>query len=74
MATSPRALHHGGIADSHDARIETDATEYPYMAKPDSRARQPPALFHKVKNERSILALAVSEARLFAGTQSGEIL
>ncbi|KAL8749722.1 MAG: hypothetical protein Q9199_007514 [Rusavskia elegans] len=74
MATSPRALHHGGIADSHDARIETDATEYPYMAKPDSRAREPPALFHKVKNERSILALAVSEARLFAGTQSGEIL
>ncbi|KAL8664858.1 MAG: hypothetical protein Q9202_002720 [Teloschistes flavicans] len=33
-----------------------------------------PALFHKVKNERSILALAVSDGRLFAGTQDGEIL
>ncbi|KAL9603754.1 MAG: hypothetical protein Q9179_002076 [Wetmoreana sp. 5 TL-2023] len=33
-----------------------------------------PALFHKVKNERSILALAVSDAKLFAGTQSGHIL
>ncbi|KAI4097770.1 MAG: hypothetical protein LQ344_000042 [Seirophora lacunosa] len=31
-------------------------------------------LFHKIKNERSILALAVSDARLFAGTQAGEIL
>ncbi|KAI4096986.1 MAG: hypothetical protein L6R37_006874 [Teloschistes peruensis] len=33
-----------------------------------------PALFHKVKNERSILALAVFDGRLFAGTQDGEIL
>ncbi|KAL8668482.1 MAG: hypothetical protein Q9168_006891 [Polycauliona sp. 1 TL-2023] len=44
------------------------------MANLDSKSRGPPVLFHKVKNERSILALAVSEARLFAGTQSGEIL
>ncbi|KAL8776466.1 MAG: hypothetical protein Q9213_008262 [Squamulea squamosa] len=44
------------------------------MARSDSAARDSPTLFHKVKNERSILALAVSEARLFAGTQSGEIL
>ncbi|KAL8765784.1 MAG: hypothetical protein Q9209_007248 [Squamulea sp. 1 TL-2023] len=44
------------------------------MARPDSTAHVPPTLFHKVKNERSILALAVSGARLFAGTQSGEIL
>ncbi|KAL8689258.1 MAG: hypothetical protein Q9218_005031 [Villophora microphyllina] len=33
-----------------------------------------PALFHKVRTERSILALAVFEGRLFAGTQDGEIL
>ncbi|KAL8803943.1 MAG: hypothetical protein Q9200_006020 [Gallowayella weberi] len=44
------------------------------MAPATVSARDPPTLFHKVKNERSILALAVSGARLFAGTQSGEIL
>ena len=33
-----------------------------------------PALFHKVKNQRSILALAISASILFAGTQGGEIL
>ena len=74
MATSRTALNHGGIADGRDARNETDATNAPNMARPDRRARDPPTLFHKVKNERSILALAVSEARLFAGTQSGDIL
>ena len=33
-----------------------------------------PALFHKVKNQKSILALAVSNSRIFAGTQGGELL
>ncbi|KAL8736805.1 MAG: hypothetical protein Q9166_000171 [cf. Caloplaca sp. 2 TL-2023] len=44
------------------------------MASTNRTARTSPTLFHKVKNERSILALAVADARLFAGTQSGEIL
>lgn len=34
----------------------------------------PPTLFHKVKNQKSILALAVSDSKLYAGTQGGEIL
>ena len=33
-----------------------------------------PALFHKVKSQKSILALAVSESKLYAGTQGGELL
>lgn len=33
-----------------------------------------PTLFHKVKNQKSILALAVSESKLYAGTQGGELL
>lgn len=33
-----------------------------------------PTLFHKVKNQKSILALAVSDSRLYAGTQGGELL
>ncbi|KAL9604663.1 MAG: hypothetical protein Q9219_000383 [cf. Caloplaca sp. 3 TL-2023] len=44
------------------------------MPSIQGRDRPKPTLFHKVKNERSILALAVSDSRLFAGTQSGEIL
>ncbi|KAL8920673.1 MAG: hypothetical protein Q9208_006155 [Pyrenodesmia sp. 3 TL-2023] len=44
------------------------------MAKSNKKTEDKPTLFHKVKNERSILALAVSDSRLFAGTQAGEIL
>ena len=33
-----------------------------------------PVLFHKVKDRRSILALIVSDSRIFAGTQGGEII
>ncbi|KAL8822950.1 MAG: hypothetical protein Q9191_006325 [Dirinaria sp. TL-2023a] len=33
-----------------------------------------PKLLHKVKNKRSILALAVADAKIYAGTQGGEIL
>ena len=34
----------------------------------------PPALFHKVKDKKSILALVVSNSQIYAGTQGGEIL
>ena len=34
----------------------------------------PPTLFHKVKNQKSILALVVSDSKIYAGTQGGEIL
>lgn len=33
-----------------------------------------PILLHKVKNQKSILALAVSDSKLYAGTQGGELL
>ena len=33
-----------------------------------------PVLLHTVKNQRSILALAVSASRIYAGTQGGELL
>ena len=33
-----------------------------------------PALFHKVKNKKSILALTVSNSKIFAGTQGGDLL
>lgn len=33
-----------------------------------------PVLFHKIQNQPSILALLVSDSKLFAGTQNGELL
>lgn len=33
-----------------------------------------PALFHKIKNQKSILAVAVSHSHIYAGTQGGELL
>ncbi|KAL8995436.1 MAG: hypothetical protein Q9188_006815 [Gyalolechia gomerana] len=44
------------------------------MPTPNGCDRSSPTLFHKVKNDKSILALAVYDSRLFAGTQAGEIL
>ena len=39
-----------------------------------STGSNPPILFHKVKNQKSILALVVSDSKIYAGTQGGEIL
>ena len=33
-----------------------------------------PTLFHKIQNQRSILALLVSDSKLYAGTQNGDLL
>ena len=33
-----------------------------------------PKLYHKVKNQKSILTLVVSDSKIYAGTQGGEIL
>lgn len=40
---------------------------------PQTKGLQP-TLFHRVRNQRSILALVVSDQRIYAGTQGGEIL
>ena len=37
-------------------------------------ANQRPVLSHRMKHDKSILALAVSSQYIFAGTQGGEIL
>jgi di- and tripeptidase len=39
----------------------------------DSNA-PPPSLFHKIKNSKSILAVAVSESHIYAGSQGGDLL
>ena len=40
---------------------------------PQSKGLQP-TLFHRFRNQRSILAVVVSDQRIYAGTQGGEIL
>ncbi|KAL9012943.1 MAG: hypothetical protein Q9173_002338 [Seirophora scorigena] len=60
----------GHVANDRHGHRATDATD---MSESHGEILDEPALFHKIRNERSILALAVSDARLFAGTQAGEI-
>lgn len=44
------------------------------LEKPAERTARNPALSHRMKHDKSILALAVSSECIFAGTQGGEIL
>lgn len=54
---------------------EIDGAEASHLLDQDGfSTRKAPTLFHKVRNQKSILALAASESKLFAGTQGGEIL
>lgn len=57
-------------ADASDATSDRGATE----TRAAIRTEGPPALFHKVRNPTSVLALAASADRIYAGTQGGGIL
>lgn len=68
-----------GIADidhvdadlgGHDAEA---LAHYGEQQPPPTNQLQP-TLFHRVQNERSVLALVVSDQKIYAGTQGGEIL
>ncbi|KAL8946961.1 MAG: hypothetical protein Q9222_006709 [Ikaeria aurantiellina] len=60
--------------DAQHGRVKSDAKSSEDMLSPGEEGQSSPKLVHKVKNERSILALAVAGTKLFAGTQSGHIL
>lgn len=68
------------IFGSSDEHVQTDADRGDSDNAIDSKngkagkSGPEPILFHKVKNQKSILALAVSDSRLYAGTQGGELL
>lgn len=53
----------------HDAAVDTNG-----HAKAASGPGRTPKLVHRMKHDKSILALAVSSESIFAGTQGGEIL
>lgn len=65
----------GDLAQTDTDRGESDigvATAIVHKKSPVNTLE--PTLFHKVKNQKSILALAVSDSKLYAGTQGGELL
>lgn len=66
------APRHVGIPQLDGTNMEADTQDK------DQRAEAPkgrtPALSHRMKHDKSILALAVSSTNIFAGTQGGEIL
>lgn len=53
----------------HDAVSYSDSDD---EAAPGAKSR--PSLSHRMKHDKSILALAVSSQYIFAGTQGGELL
>ena len=62
------SVRNPGITEQ--SRPDADNGRYAQPAARDSL----PTLLHKVKNEKSILAIIVSSSRIYAGTQGGEIL
>jgi hypothetical protein len=65
-----------GASDSEQAEAAATAGTGSKLTRKDvgSAETAPPALIHKVKNKKSILVVAVSKSKIFAGTQGGDIL
>lgn len=66
----------GGRSDNiedGESNATTDV-ESQHEARPITGNVPSPTLFHKVKNQRSILALLVSDSKIYTGTQSGDLL
>lgn len=57
------------VSVQDDTTAETNGGE-----KLESRPKTGPVLAHRMKHDKSILALVVSSRYIFAGTQGGEIL
>ena len=57
--------------DVSDAPVESERNG---AAGPLSIQAHRPLLFHKIQNQTSILALLVSDSKIYAGTQSGDLL
>lgn len=62
-----------GSTDHDESDVTTDAESHD-GAQSATLTGPTPTLLHKVKNQNSILALLVSESKIFAGTQCGDLL
>lgn len=71
LPTSPRGGKSGSENDESDAA--TDAEGHGDAPLTSLKATSP-TLFHKIQNQPSILALLVSDSKLYAGTQNGDLL
>jgi hypothetical protein len=74
--SAPRAIRSvsfGTETDGSDADVNADRTRSS-LKQNGFGSRPAPALFHRVKDQRSILTLVASSIQLFAGTQGGEII
>ena len=75
MALLPPTLTLDGKSgnDNDESDIATDVEGHG-AALPNSLNATSPTLFHKIQNQPSILALLVSDSKLYAGTQNGDVL
>ena len=71
LSTSARSIPAKLVNEESDAGTDAEGHEGTHTA---SIVSQEPGLSHKIKNQSSILALLVSESKIFAGTQSGDLL
>ncbi len=62
-----------GSTNNDESDVMTDAESHD-GAQSTSLTVPTPTLFHKVKNQKSILTLLVSDSKIFAGTQCGDLL
>lgn len=65
------SFHPPHAESQHDQDEETD--EYAAESR-DNVDIVSPASFHRFRHDKSILALAVTDRHIYAGTQGGEIL
>lgn len=72
----PSVIVGGTSCDNTDNEDPNTAAggEGKFRVRSASSKGQNPALFHKLKDERSILALLISNGKIYAGTQSGDLL
>ena len=75
MDQPPTIAINGYNKEETELEFPESATEFQNDAQNCSAGGgNPPVLFHKVKNQKSILALIVSDSKIYAGTQGGEII
>ena len=67
-------LHGKSGSDNDESDAATDLEGHDAPPQTQSSSAATPTLFHKIQNQRSILALVVSESKLYAGTQNGHLL
>ena len=60
-------------SDNDESDVATDAEGHGGASTASLNVTSP-TLFHKIQNQPSVLALLVSDSKLFAGTQNGYLL